>query len=442
MDLDKMLSLFNIKNNVLVPTYDELKNYLLELQRASAIELIVNGQSKNGNDIFFVKVGSGPRNIAITGGAHSDEPAGIATCMTLIKELAENPKLNFLKDEFTFLIHPCLDPDGAQLNYSWANTSSYTEYLLKNFRNNDPSNDVEHGIPVKDSQTIRPELKILMSNLFPYKDKLDFYVTLHTTHTTGGSMVLLYGDKKLESMIEVFSKKASELKCPMADYRPKEEEGLTYIAPGFMKSPSYNDFKKLLKDNLSLLDGYKMTTYEWANLELHTPLCMIAEFPFFLDVKINDNTPSEIDYADFLKSSLKLKTSLYHKVCNELKKAQAFALDEENPWYKKAIIFRDNALASYTKDEKYFEQFSGLKASVGELHYWSIEKIELEMKPFILSFHLLENIPEAKKELETALSNFKKLEEVWMSVCTGHILNIETQVQLQMAMIISGLIEL
>ena len=236
--LDEILSTLVLDSKARVPSFSELKSYLLKQHEQQCLELFINGRSFKDNEIFFVKIGNGQKKIAITGGAHADEPIGVATCFYFIKNLIENKEMAFLKSEFTFLIHPCLDPDGAQLNYAWANSYSYPDYLLKNFRNNNPANDVEHGIPVKEGQVIRPELKTLMNNLLPYKNNLDFYVTLHTTHTLGGSLVLLFGDKNIDELVDVFSKYAANFGSPVMDYKPRpDEDGLTYLAPGFLKSP-------------------------------------------------------------------------------------------------------------------------------------------------------------------------------------------------------------
>lgn len=440
--LENILTQLKIDSPPKIPSFDELKAFLNKEKEKGTLELIVNGYSVNRREVFFVKIGQGKKNVAITGGAHADEPFGIATCYTLIKNLVANDELAFLKSEFTFLIHPCLDPDGAHTNYSWANSNSYPDYLLKSFRNNDPANDVEHGIPVKENQTIRPELKVLMNNLLPYKGNLSFYVTLHSTHTLGGSLVLLFGERNLDAFIEVFTKKAKELGSPVMDYRPREDEGLTYIAPGFLKSPSYNDFLKTFKNNPSALDNYKMTTYEWANLKLDCPLCMIAEFPFLQDSQIDNVNPSNIAYREFEKSTLAFNIKIYHEFCEQLKVAEGYSIDRNSVWYKKAVLFREHALKSYQKDEQHFEQFNGQMAPMGEVYYQPLQQIEGQMKPWILLHHLLKDIPEAKSDLEKGLEELGKLSKKWNETNKGHLLTLEQQIKLQSLMIFSGLSEI
>lgn len=437
--LENILTRLKIDSHPQIPSFDELKIFLSKEKEKGSLELLVNGYTANKREVFFVKIGQGKKNIAITGGAHADEPFGIATCYTLIKNLVENDEFIFLKDEFTFLIHPCLDPDGADTNFSWANSNSYTDYLLKNFRNNDPANDVEHGIPVKENQTVRPELQVLMNNLLPYKGNLNFYVTLHTTHTLGGSLVLLFGERKLDTFIESFTKKAQELGCPVMDYRPREDEGLTYIAPGFLKSPSYNDFLKAFKDNPSALDSYKMTTYEWANLKLNCPMCMIAEFPFLQDSQMDNTNPSDISYEDFEKNTLAFNIKIYHKVCEQLGVAEKYNVDKKSVWYRKTVLFREHALKSYQKDEKHFEQFNGQMAFVGEVYYHPLQQIESEMKAWILLYHLLRDIPEAKNDLDDGMKELENLSKQWDATNKGNLLTLEQQIKLQSLMIFSGL---
>lgn len=440
-NLNEILSSLTLDSDASVPSFNELKSFLIDQHDKKTLELTVGGKSANNHEIFFVKIGNGPKKVAITGGAHSDEPIGIATCFYLLKNLIENKELGFLKSEFTFLMHPCLDPDGALLNYSWANSYSYPDYLLKNFRNNNPARDVEHGIPVKEGQEIRPELKTLMINLLPYKNQLDFYVTLHTTHTLGGSLVLLFGDKDITELMNDFSKQAKQIGSPVMDYKPRpDEDGLIYLAPGFLKSPSYKDFLKLLKDNPSALDGYKMTTYEWASTELNAPLCMIAEFPYLQEEKMDNTTPSSIDYTEFKKESLNSNIEIYHRICDKLKIVESYKIDKDNFWYKKAIIFREHALKSYQKDDKFFDQFNGMKATLGEIYYREIEKIESEMKPYILMYHVLKDVPEAKQEIDSALIEMAKLSTKWEQTTSGKLLNTEKQIRLQLLMILAGML--
>jgi hypothetical protein len=280
-----------------------------------------------------------------------------------------------------------------------------------------------------------------MKNLLPYKGNLNFYVTLHTTHTLGGSLVLLFGEKKLDAFIELFTNKAQELGCPVMDYKPREDEGLTYIAPGFLKSPSYNDFLKAFKDNPSALDNYKMTTYEWANLKLDCPLCMIAEFPFLQDPRIDNTNPSDISYEDFEKNNLAFNIKIYHMVCEQLKVVEKYSIDKNSIWYRKAALFREHALKSYQKDEKHFEQFIGQMAPSGEVYYQPIQQIEGEMKPWILSYHLLREIPEAKSDLDKGMKELEKLSKQWNATNKGNLLTLEQQIKLQSLMIFSGLNE-
>lgn len=441
-DLKNVLSSIKLDPNLAVPSFGELKSYLLEQHEKDSLLLTIGGKSANGLEILMVKIGNGKKIVAITGGAHADEPVGVATCFYLIKNLVENNELAFLKSEFTFLIHPCLDPDGALLNYSWANSHSYPDYLLKNFRNNNPSRDVEHGIPVKEGQEIRPELKKLMNNLLPYKNRLDFYVTLHTTHTLGGSLVLFFGDKNIDGLIEEFSKHARTLGSPVMDYKPRpDEDGLIYLAPGFLKSPSYNDFLNMFKDNPEALVGYKMSTYEWASTELNASLCMIAEFPYLQEEKMDNTNPSNIDYIQFKRDSLNTNIQIYHKVCEKLKTVESFEIDKTNFWYKKAVMFRDHALKSYQKDEAFFEQFNGMKATLGEVYYREIENIENEMKPSILAYHVLKGIPEAKKEFDLAMSEMRMLSDKWEQATSGRLLSTESQVRLQLLMILTGMFQ-
>ena len=193
--------------------------------------------------------------------------------------------------------------------------------------------------------------------------------------------------------------------------------------------------------NPSALDGYKMSTYEWASTELNASLCMIAEFPYLQEEKMDNTSLSNIDYKEFKKESLNSNIEIYHQVCEKLKIVESYEIDKDNFWYKKAILFRDNALKSYQKDEKFFDQFNGMKATLGESYYRQIEQVENEMKPNILIYHVLKDIPEAKEVFDLSMLEMQKLSNKWEQATSGKLLTTENQVRLQLLMILTGMFQ-
>ena len=117
----------------------------------------VIGKSREGRSIFAIEVGSGPRHVLAVASAHADEPTGTVTLVNVAKHLAESGHV--LLKECTFHFIPQLNPDETLWNWPWMSKPfSYETYTRFNVRNEDPRDDVEHGIPLDDGPC-RPEVQ-------------------------------------------------------------------------------------------------------------------------------------------------------------------------------------------------------------------------------------------------------------------------------------------
>jgi hypothetical protein len=192
-------------------------------------------------------------------------------------------------------------------------------------------------------------------------------------------------------------------------------------------------------DNPEALEGYKMSTYEWANSKLNCPVCMIAEFPYLVDKGMNDDKKSTIPYADFERAGLEFNIKIYHQICESLAIAEKFDIDKSNRWYKRAVLYREHALGSFQKGEEHYEQFAGLFTTEGELYYSGVGEIELKMKPAILLLQLLKGVVGAEEVCEVALKELDGIAKEWGKVSRGKLLHTKTQVELQISMILAGI---
>ena len=92
--------------------YDSLMTYLLE--QPDAVEFQI-GKTYNEIPIRGVKVGSGPKNIVITGGMHGACRLTSSTATYIASYLmSDSTNADSFRERFTFHIIPVLNPDGYE----------------------------------------------------------------------------------------------------------------------------------------------------------------------------------------------------------------------------------------------------------------------------------------------------------------------------------------
>lgn len=100
-------------------SYQELVRRLGSIAERPAVGMEVLGEFEAGGcvyPLFLMHLGQpGPRklNVTISAGIHGDEPAGVEAAVRFMEATSEN---QFLLSRFAFIVFPCDNPSGWQLN--------------------------------------------------------------------------------------------------------------------------------------------------------------------------------------------------------------------------------------------------------------------------------------------------------------------------------------
>ena len=118
------------------PTVEEIEQRLQRLEASAdgvgSLHLI--GRSRRGQPLTMLTVGEGARHAVVTGMPHPNEPLGALGALALADLLISDEAL---RRELGLVWHiiPCVDPDGAALNYGWFRgpftRHSYAEHVYR-----------------------------------------------------------------------------------------------------------------------------------------------------------------------------------------------------------------------------------------------------------------------------------------------------------------------
>jgi hypothetical protein len=438
------LSEFDFTDAQRVPTHPELLALLQSLRSQADVLIDTSGRSRQGRELLFCAIGTGAKVIGVTSGAHADEPVGIATSANLIRELTSKDRHQSLLSEFTFAIFPMLDPDGSALNERWANDCSYRSYFLHHYRNNQPAEDCEHGIPIAEGQEIRPEVAFFKRNIDRYKSRIQFYVTLHTTHVLGGSLFVVDREFQDQRIIAGLSRLCADLDLPVWDYKPEGDATLTYIAPGFIGAPSVSSYAEEYKNSPSLLAMLRMSTYEYVLRHCGGHFGLISELPMQIaSGDVVSLAKSEIPAVEVKRRMLENLRIVHEQQSLDLKMIEQFDPDPQNPWLRSASFASGMMPERIANDEANLEKLTGLKADVCDVA--SVEKLmplERELNRHRLFIKALERNAKAAHLVQEHQLAFDSLFPKYTHTYGLSPVPILKQVMIQTGMILQGLLSL
>lgn len=439
---DRLVNLLELPSRLAVPSHTELLHALTALaaEFPKDAKLNCDATSKQGRELLCVEIGSGERVIAITGGAHADEPIGTVTCLYLIENLLRNPSFASLLNRYRFVIHPMLDPDGAALNYRWASEDySYPYYLLHSFRNGRPAEDCEHGIPVSDEQPTRPELAFFKRNLDAYQGKIHSYFTMHTTHRLGGSLFVVFGGAHPLLDIPHLTRLCERFGAPVTDLDLHGEDGIEYIAPGFISAPKLSYLAEQYRDQPEILAQLKFPTYEYVAQCLGAEIAIISELPSVVDVRLGQAEETSRDLHEIKTKMLELQRTWLARLKDAVSELQRLGVDSTNPWFDKAEFGAGFGPSRLAAAERELENFRGLKAKGSDLYDLETDPLVLDLQLHQLYVKALENRPDQRSLYERHLETFHQTYERLGQAMDLRPLPLEAQVRLQAGMVFSAL---
>ncbi len=437
----ELLKNFALPKELKIPSHADV-SALANSVKTKRHKVWTDGQSVLGNTLFCFAIGTGERVIAVTAGAHSDEPPGLATAYYLTQNLISNSAFAKILQQYTFVIFPMLDVDGAALNYEWAQEPSFDfkSYHLHNYRNINPGIDCEHGIPLLAMQDIRPELAFFKRHIDKFAGRIDYYVTLHTTHVLGGAIFIArqdFSDQVLMSRVQELCK---SFNLPLMDYQPRGDDGITYLGKGFLGAPYVSAMQKKYEKHPEILALLKMPTYEYVETKCGGKITMISELPLWIAARMKDCSDVEMSLADVKRHNLSMTKDQLPKMKTAVDELDRLGANQENPWLKNTKFSLRMLEKTMASEEARLQEYAHLKAT-------KVDLVELETRPFIDAIKLhrlyikcLSEIGGNTELLKHHLTAFEAAVQELENIYELQLVDLRTQVQIQTGMIFQGLI--
>ncbi|PCJ62510.1 MAG: peptidase [Planctomycetota bacterium] len=276
-----------VPSTLFVPP-EKLKGLLSQLP---SIKIFKIGNSRDGQPMFGVKCGVGKRKVSLIAGCHADEPVGPMMLIFLCQWLSNHNLSKALLNEWTFIIIPQMNPDGALKNNSWMELPLSFSHYFENAVRELPGDDIEFGFPETASTLVRPENKnasTFLSQFGPF----DAHFSLHSLGVGGGVWYLI-GDnhgKSSQHLREVLKKETLLMNYDLLNIDRFGEKGFTRLDEGFSTSPTSVKMKEYF---LARDDKVMAAKFHWSSMEFikslgRDPLMLVSEVPNFISPHLND----------------------------------------------------------------------------------------------------------------------------------------------------------
>lgn len=425
-----------------IPSHIDLLLQLEELktQHPNQLTVIRDGKSRKGKDLISVEIGHGGRIIAISAGAHSDEPTGTLTSLHLIKNLLTNPIFRSFTSRYRFVFHPLIDPDGAAVNANWSNFKyDFKTYLLHGFRNSKPADDCEHGIPVSPEQQIRPELQFFKNNIDNQVGRIDYYITLHTTHRTGGCIFIISPKGIDKNTINILTRICRDFGVPVMDIDLHGKDGMEYIAPGFLSAPSMSKLAKKYIDRPEIYSQIRMPTYEYVQTSCGTTCALISELPYVFDETLRKKKETSIELIDVKTKEIEQKKEYRVSLKKAIDELGVLGVDESNIWFDNYKYSLKKITQAIRSDEAELQRWRGIKAKEYEVNELDLSSLWESIEISKLYMKALEKQKRYKSVYDNHMEIFDEAYENLCKLISIEVVSLDTQVRIQTAMVFSRL---
>ncbi len=276
-----------LTDTLLAQRLEELAVLAADHHHSFAVETI--GISRGGRDLHAITLGTGPRPVGITAGAHADEPTGPMAAMALVRFLLTAPEAVSLLEQHTFRICPQVNPDGAAANAAWFHLPLDPLLYFRHVVRELPGDDVEFGYPapghIHDEPNVRPANRAVAAFL-ARANHYSFHASLHSMATAEGAWFLIGREfiSTTEPLRRTLAAHAGRLGFPLHDTERQGEKGFTRIAPGFCTTPRSDAMREhfLAQDDPHTAGLFKLNSMEFVQRLGGNPLVMVSEMPLFL----------------------------------------------------------------------------------------------------------------------------------------------------------------
>jgi len=403
---------------------DSLDKYVESLPTEIASVKTI-GYSINNKPNYSIIIGRGSKDVVVAAGAHADEPTGTVTAVSMIQFLLSE-ETDGIRDEFRFHFIPQLNPDGVERNWNWMKYPfSYKNYVRYNVRESSVL-DIEHGIPVGDDSSVRPEA-LSFAEYLRSLDPLYMYFSLHSTYLLGGIFFyFLNRNGTINSPILDYLKEVChEVAIPIMNF----DLGQKQPHPGFYLLPPADD-------------SLRINTCQFVTSFCNCTHAMVSETPFIVDTMFNNNEETDEKLSEIERQSIDNNENLLNGWENVLRELQDFPSTEEAQnycqYYESHVRNKQNTLNSR---RKWLETMNGGNAPQYRVYIAELDRLSTEYLIGLAGLQRLSGLP--LRLVEQPLDKYKRLfNSGWAQYeekLSYRIIPMKNQIRLQAEMVFSCL---
>ena len=181
----------------------EIVEQIRTLSSHPSVELNVEKSGRANQVIPWLKLGTGKQTVLWYGFPHANEPFGGSTILALLELLLRTEIGNAFLAKYTWILVPCVDPEGALINASWI--TSYPDmlhYFMYSHRG-EARDQVEWAFPLETENysfhEVLPETQLLMELFHKFNPSF-----VHSIHNSLFNGMFVYTSHYWEEMRDWF----------------------------------------------------------------------------------------------------------------------------------------------------------------------------------------------------------------------------------------------
>lgn len=348
-------------------TPEELDHSSLELAKRfpDVVSVFSIGKTKEGREIYCLKIGEGSKNALMFGCPHPNEPIGTMMLEYFSGKLAEDEALR--KDlDYTWYIVKAWDADGLKKNERWLKGPYHIYNYSRYFFRPAGHQQVDWTFPVDYKElhfhkTI-PETLAMMDLIDRIKPHF-----IYSLHNAGFGGVYWYISDELKDLYDDMRAAAKRVNIPLNLGEPevpwcKELSPAVYQSLGIEQD--YDYYEKYGEENIAELINAGNCSESYAR-ERHGSFTLLTELPYFYDARIMDNSEGSKIRRDCILESLDRQKEHEERVKTFLKELGNI-VSEDNQYRMALEAFTKNSENKGTRNMVQKSPEYNRKATVAE----------------------------------------------------------------------------
>lgn len=433
MDLPKILDSVPDYQEFLTP--NELLTFSKQLAQKfpKSVQFQIIGKSQENKKIGLLTIGTGEHKAFLYGFPHPNEPIGSLTIKFWAEYLARNHQL-VDQLNFSWLLIPCIDPDGAEKNQGWFKGSFQPiKYFIHRYRQRN-EDQIDWSFPVEYKKLKRknplPETQVIMDIIQDHQPIL--MASLHNAPFFG---VHAYVNKNIPTIFNEISQFVRQEGLPIHSAAPIWIFQEVY-APGFYYMGGIRDIYDYYEQyQPEALENLELAAFsgEYYNIQRPEGFFINIEVPLYFSWELTNKTKTAIplletekriyqhilDNIKFLQSywsdisqRINKQSSLYPPIQDYMENWEKNIQTElkgltKDPELKKAATKADIFYANWVQKYNRCLQLGGMIRLINEATINPEDPLLLEIKEQILQ-KIIEIDQEVRKKIDIHFPSIRK----------------------------------